>query len=46
MRAARSHDHRGIISDEISPLARKPGELPGLIVIEDAVLAPRLTALD
>jgi hypothetical protein len=46
MRSASRHDHRGIVSDEIGPLAWKPRELPGIIVIEDAVLAPRLTALD
>jgi hypothetical protein len=46
MRSASSHDHRGIVSDEIGPLAWNPGELPGIIVIEDPVLAPRLAALD
>lgn len=46
MRPASSHDYRGIVSDEIGPLAWQPGELPGIIVKEDPVLAPRLTALD
>jgi hypothetical protein len=46
MRPARSHHHRGIVSDEIGPLLWQPGELPGIIEIEDAVLTPRLTALD
>jgi hypothetical protein len=46
MRPAGSHDHGGIVGDEIGPLPWKPGELPGIIVKEDAVLAPRLTALD
>ncbi len=46
MRPARSDHHGWIVSDEIGPLPRKPGELPGIIVKEDAVLAPRLTALD
>ena len=46
MRSPGSHHHGGIVSDEIGPLPGKPGELPGIIVKEDAVLAPRLTALD
>jgi hypothetical protein len=46
MRPPGSHDHGGIVRDEIGPLPWKPGELPGIIVKEDAVLAPRLTALD
>ena len=46
MRPARSDHHGGIVRDEIGPLSWKPGELPGIIVKEDAVLAPRLTALD
>jgi hypothetical protein len=46
MRPSGSHDHRGIVSDEIGPLPWKPGELSGSIVKEDAVLAPCLTALD
>jgi hypothetical protein len=39
MRPAGSHDHGGIVVDEIGPLPWKPGELPGIIVKEDAVLA-------
>ena len=40
------HGHGGIVSDEIGPLPWKPGELPSIIVKEDAALAPRLTAFD
>jgi hypothetical protein len=46
MRPPGSHHDDGIVSDEIGPLPGKPGESPGIIVKEDAVLAPRLTALD
>jgi len=46
MRPTGSHDHGRIVTDEIGPLPWKPGELSGIIVKEDAVLAPRLTALD
>ena len=46
MRPPGSHDHAGIVSDEIGPLPWKPGELPGIIVKEDPVLVPRLTALN
>jgi hypothetical protein len=46
MRSVSSHDHREIVSDEIGPLAWKPSELPGIVVKEDAVLAPRLPTLD
>jgi hypothetical protein len=46
MRPASAHHHGGVVRDEIGPLPRKPGKLPGIIVKEDAVLAPRLTALD
>jgi len=46
MRPPGSHHHGWIVSDEIGPLPWKPGEVPGIIVKEDAVLAPRLTALD
>jgi hypothetical protein len=46
MRPASSHRHRRILRDEIGPLPWKPGKLPGIILKEDAVLAPRLTALD
>jgi hypothetical protein len=43
---ARSDDHSRIVGDQISPLARKSGELAGIIVEEDSVLAPRLPAFD
>ena len=46
MRPPGSYHDDGIVSDEIGPLPGKPGESPGIIVKEDAVLAPRLTALD
>jgi hypothetical protein len=36
---ARSDDHRRLVGDEISPLARKSGQLSGIIVEEDSVLA-------
>jgi hypothetical protein len=43
---AGSDDHSRIIGEEISPLARQSGELAGIIVEEDSVLAPRLPAFD
>ena len=46
MRPARSTHHGRIVGAEIGPLPREPGELPRIIGKEDAVLAPRLTALD
>jgi hypothetical protein len=40
-------DHRGqIIRENISPLEREPGEVSRVVVKVDAVLAPRLTAID
>jgi hypothetical protein len=46
MRPPGSHHHGRIVRHEIGPLPWKPSELPGIIVKENAVLAPRLTALD
>jgi hypothetical protein len=41
-----SDDHGRIVGQQIRPLPREPGELPCIIVEEDAVLAPRLPAFD
>ena len=37
---------REIRRTEISPFPREPSEMSGVVVKEDAVLAPRLPALD
>jgi hypothetical protein len=40
-------DHcRQIVRKNVGPLERKPGELPRVVVEVDAVLTPRLTAVD
>jgi hypothetical protein len=41
-----ANDRGGISGDDIGPLERKPGELSPAVVEVDAVLAPRLTAID
>jgi hypothetical protein len=42
-----SADHDGRINrPDVSPLARQAGELSRVVVEVDAVLAPRLTAID
>jgi hypothetical protein len=42
-----SSDHHGwIVGDQIGPLPREPSQLSCVIEKIDAVLAPRLTALD
>ena len=46
MGPASSDHHRRIAGDDISPLERDPGELPRVVVEVDAVLAPRLTAVN
>jgi hypothetical protein len=46
MRPASSDHHDGIVGNEIGPLPREPSQLPCVIVKVNAVLAPRLTALD
>jgi hypothetical protein len=46
MRSPGAHQHGGIVSREIGPLLWKPSELPGIILKEHAILAPRLTGLD
>jgi hypothetical protein len=43
--AAADH-HRRIVGHDISPLERQPSELSRVVVEVDAVLAPRLTAVD
>jgi len=35
-----------MVGNDIGPLERKPGELPRVVVEIDAVLAPRLAAID
>jgi len=44
--SARAHHHRQIIRKNIRPLERKPGELTRVVVEVDAILAPRLAAID
>ena len=46
MGSARADHHRRIVRRDIGPLARKPGEVSRVVVEVDAVLAPRLTAID
>jgi hypothetical protein len=46
MRPARADHHRRIVGHDIGPLERKPGEVSRVVVEIDAVLAPRLTAID
>jgi len=46
MGSARADHHRRIVGHDISPLERKPGEASRVVVEVDAVLAPRLTAID
>jgi hypothetical protein len=46
MGSARADLHRQIVGHDIGPLERKPGELSGVVVEIDAVLAPGLTAID
>jgi hypothetical protein len=46
MGPARADHHRRIVGNDIGPLERKPGELSRVVVEVDAVLAPRLTAID
>jgi len=36
----------GISGDDIGPPQRQPGELPGIVVEVDAILTPRLPAVD
>jgi hypothetical protein len=43
---AGANQHRRIFRNEISPMPRKTGELTGIIVEEDPVLAPCLPAFD
>ncbi len=46
MGSARADHHRRIVGNDIGPLERKPGELSRVVVEVDAVLAPRLAAID
>jgi hypothetical protein len=46
MGPARADLHGRIVGHDIGPLERKPGELSRVVVEVDAVLAPRLTAID
>jgi hypothetical protein len=46
MRPARADHHRRIVGHDIGPLERKPGEVSRVVVEVDAVLAPRLAAID
>jgi hypothetical protein len=46
MGSARADHHRWIVRSDIGPLARKSGELPQVVMEVDAVLAPRLPAID
>jgi hypothetical protein len=46
MGSACADDPCQIIRKNIGPLERKPGELPRVVLEVDAVLAPRLPAID
>jgi hypothetical protein len=46
MGPARADHHRRIVGNDIGPLERKSGELSRVVMEVDAVLAPRLTAID
>ena len=46
MGSARADHHRRIVRHDIGPLERKSGELSRVVVEVDAVLAPRLPAID
>jgi hypothetical protein len=46
MGPARADHHRRIVGNDIGPREWKPGELSRVVVEVDAVLAPRLTAID
>jgi hypothetical protein len=46
MCSAGSDDNGWIVGHEICPLARQSGELPSIVVEENAVLTPRWAALD
>jgi hypothetical protein len=46
MGPARPDHHRRIVGNDIGPLKRKSGEAPSIVVEVDAVLAPRLPAID
>ena len=46
MRQARAGHHRGIVWLDVGPVHRQAGELARVVVEVDAVLAPRLPAID
>jgi hypothetical protein len=46
MSSARADHHRQIIRTNVGPLERKPSELARVVVEVDAVLTPRLPAID
>src|ERR1700730_17429227 len=46
MGAPCANDRGGIRGDDVGPLQRQPGELPGIVVEIDAILTPRLPAVD
>jgi hypothetical protein len=46
MGPAGADHHRRIVRNDIGPLERKPGELSRVVVEVDAVLTPRLPAID
>jgi len=46
MGSARADHHGRILRRDIGPLARQSGELSRVVVEVDAVLAPRLPAID
>jgi hypothetical protein len=46
MGPARADHHRQILRKNIGPLARKAGESTRVVMEVDAVLAPRLPAID
>jgi hypothetical protein len=46
MGPARADLRRRIVGHDIGPLERQPGELSRIVVKVDAVLTPRLTAID
>ena len=41
-----ANDRGGISGSDIGPLQRQSGELPGIVVEIDAILTPRLPAVD
>jgi hypothetical protein len=46
MRAACPHDDRGVVRLDVGPVHRQTGKLARVVVEVDAILAPRLPAID